>query len=222
MNGCGNGSGWCYVAETVHLKLLAQHFRTWSMGINSSSEEDPSDLETPPKALAASLRPAKAGVKNPLASNAEKPVSKELANAVPIQHPFFASLPPYPTFYPYSTYPPYPQQPPLPPYLSPVHATAPPPVTATPHLRSSPILSDSEDSMEKLDEYFAWLARLNPGKSEGLTKCLQTFKKQDIVIGIIDKLNDELFDSWGVSLGIRILIKTHVNKWYHAKAKGRI
>jgi hypothetical protein len=134
-------------------------------------------------------------------------------------------MPPYPTFYPYPHYPPYPQQPFPPPYASvasPVHATAPPlPAAVTSNLRSSPILADTEDSME-LDEYFAWLIRLNPGKSEGLTKCLQSFKEEDIVIGIIEKLQDELFDSWGVSLGIRILVKTHVSKWYHAKAKGRV
>ena len=192
------------------------------MGINASSDEDPADLETPPKALAASLRPAKAGVKNPLAPSTEKAVAKELANAPPLQHPFFPPMQPYPSFYPYPPYSPYQPQPPPPPYLSPVHAAAPQHAPTTPHLRSSPILSDSDDSTEKLVEYFAWLAKLNPGKAEALTKCLQSFKDQDIVIGIIDKLDDELFDTWGVSLGIRILVKTHVNKWYHAKAKGRI
>jgi hypothetical protein len=87
--------------------------------------------------------------------------------------------------------------------------------------RSSPILSDSDDSNYKLDEYFTWLTKLNPSKAEGLSKCLQAFKDDDIVIGIIDKVDNTQFESWEISTGIRILVKTHVSKWYHAKAKGR-
>ena len=223
--GCTNENGWCYVVDAVHLKLLAQHLRTWSIAINNASDEHPADLETAPMALAVSLAPMKTGAKNPLRKDINKQPSKDLAITSPLQPSFLSPIPPAYTFYPYPAYPPYQQPPPPPPYAPPtaaVVATALSTAPTAPPIRSSPIFSDGEESIDKLDEYFTWLAKLNPTKSEGLARCLQTFKEQDIVIGIVDKIKDELFDSWGVSHGLRILIKTHVSKWHNAKAKGRI
>jgi len=98
-------------------------------------------------------------------------------------------------FYPYPPYSPY-QHPSLPPpYVPPAPAavaTALPAAPTATHISSLPIFSDGEESVDKLDEYFAWLARLNSTKAEGLTHCLQTFKEQDIVIGIVNKIKDEL------------------------------
>jgi hypothetical protein len=223
---CTNSNGWCYVLDTVHLKVLAQHLRTWSIAINNASDEHSADVETPPMSLAESLAPCKPGLKNPLRKDINKQPAKEVTQANPLQHPF---LPPMPTafpFYSYSPYSPYqPAPPPPPPYAPQTPAAAPAFASITSTVvnpRSSPILSDGEESIDKLDEYFAWLAKLNPTKAEGLGRCLRTFKEQDIVIGIVDKIKDELFDSWGVSHGIRILVKTHVSKWLNAKAKGRI
>ena len=181
-------------------------------------------LEIPPLSLAQSLAPIKPHQKNPLRKDASKQPPKELAMVSPLQHPFMSPMPPAYPFYPYPAYPPYQQLPP-PPYTPPPPAaatTAPSTAPMAAPIRSSPILSDGEESIDKLDEYFIWLARLNPTKAEGLARCLQTFKEQDIVIGIVDKVKDELFDSWGVSHGLRILVKTHVSKWHNAKAKGRI
>lgn len=211
--------------DGVHLRLLAQHLRTWSVAINNASDDLPADVETPPIPLAESLAPVKSGSKNPLRKETNKQPSKELTTPAPFQPPFLPTMPPAYPFYPYPPYSPY-QHPSLPPpYVPPAPAavaTALPAAPTATHISSSPIFSDGEESVDKLDEYFAWLARLNPTKAEGLARCLQTFKEQDIVIGIVNKIKDELFDSWGVSHGLRILVKTHVSKWHNAKAKGRI
>jgi hypothetical protein len=224
LSDCGNGSGWCYVSKDVHLTLLAQHLQTWSIGINNSTDAEPVDLETPPKALAESLKPAKRGKTNPLVAEATKPPPSPAPLQYPPLPPFHPAVHPMYPLYPYPNYPPYQQQLPPPPYALPAQPTAPvhPPTTmeAT-QLRSSPIMSDSEDSNVKLDEYFAWLTKLNPSKADGLAKCLQAFKDEDIVIGMVDKVENQQFDSWAVSTGIRILVKTYVSKWLHAKAKGR-
>jgi hypothetical protein len=221
---CGNGSGWCYIINTIHLKLLAQHLQTWSIGINNSTEDEPVNLETPPQALAKSLKPAKSGTKNPLVAQAEKPTPATAHQQYPPLPHFPPSMHPGYPFYPYPGYSPYQQQPPPPPYMfnaSAISSVHPSTMAEVVEPRSSPILSDSEDSNHKLDEYFTWLIKLNPSKAEGLSKCLQAFKDEDIVIGIIDKVDNGQFESWAISTGIRILVKTHVSKWYHAKAKGR-
>jgi hypothetical protein len=217
--------GWCYVMDTVHLKLMAQHLRTWSIAINNASEDHPADLEAPPTNLVESLQPTKPGLKNPMRKDVNKPASKDVTASNPFQLPFMPPMTPSYPFYTYPQFSPYQQLPPPPPYASqaspgmPVPAAMPPMVT---NPRSSPILSDGEDSIDKVDEYFQWLTRINATKAEALARCLQTFKEHDIVIGIVDKINDELFDKWGVSQGIRILVKSHVGKWRNAKAKGRV
>jgi hypothetical protein len=106
------------------------------------------------------------------------------------------------------------------PQLAPVQPTT---VIEQTHPCSLPIPSEGDALFsDKLDEYFAWLTKLNPAKADGLARCLQTLKEQDIVIGIVDKVQDDLFDSWGISHGLRILVKTHVSKWLHAKTKKHI
>jgi len=182
-------------------------------------------MDTPPTTLAESLAPTKGGLKNPLRKDVNKPSLKDVTASNPFQHPFMPPMTPSYPFYPYPQFSPYQQLPPPPPYVlqassgMPVPAAT-PPMVANP--RSSPILSDEEDSIDKVDEYFQWLTRINATKAEALARCHQTFKEHDIVIGIIDKINDELFDRWRVSQGIRILVKTHVGKWHHAKAKRRV
>ena len=58
---CPNSRGFCYPADGVHLRVMPQHLKTWSMAIN---DED-GDLETIPEHLAKTLTPSKTGAKNP-------------------------------------------------------------------------------------------------------------------------------------------------------------
>jgi hypothetical protein len=223
--GCTNKMGWCYVLDMVHLKLMAQHLHTWSIAINNAMDDCPADVDTPPTSLAESLAPTKGGLKNPLRKDANKASPKDITASNPFQHPFMPPMTPSYQFYSYPQFNPYQQLPPPPPYASQTSPGMPVPVAMPPTVlnsRSSPILSDGDDSIDKLDKYFQWLTRINVIKAGALARCLQTFKEHDIVIGIIDKINDELFDKWGVSQGIRILVKSHVGKWRNAKSKGRV
>jgi hypothetical protein len=195
------------------------------MAINDASDDHPAGLETPPRSLVETLQPTKPGLKNPLRKDVDKPSSKDVTVSNPFQHPFMPPMTPSYQFYPYSQFNPYQQPPPPPPYASQASPGMPVPTAMPPTVmnpRSSPILSDGDDSIDKLEEYFQWLSRINSTKAEALARCLRTFKEHDIVIGIVDKINDELFDKWSVSQGIRILVKSHVGKWRNAKAKGRV
>jgi hypothetical protein len=191
---CGNGAAWCYVVKGVHLQLLAQHLRTWSIAINNSTDEDPADITTAPRSLAESLRPTKAATKNPLC---EKPTTVTPTASASTQATFAPIMqPPYP-FFGYPPFFPYQQQPHPPHYVPQATIPAPPepPATVVSAQCSSPVLPDRDDSSDNLDEYFNWLTKLNPTKADGLSKCLQVFKEDDIVIGIVDKMKDEHFDS---------------------------
>ena len=88
-------------------------------------------------------------------------------------------------------------------------------------LSSSPIPSEGEPEVDKLGEYIAWLIRINPGKQEQLTRCLEKLRDEDIVFGTIDAIPNDIFSEWGISTGVRLLLKTHMKKWGRAKAKGR-
>ena len=48
---CPNERGFCYIIDGVHLRLLVQHMKTWSMAIN----EQEGDIDTMPVTLAKAL-----------------------------------------------------------------------------------------------------------------------------------------------------------------------
>jgi hypothetical protein len=58
---CPNRSGQCFVAETIHLKLMAANLKSWSMAINEGS----ADINTAPETLTKTFIPAKGSIKNP-------------------------------------------------------------------------------------------------------------------------------------------------------------
>src|SRR5437762_11396637 len=65
---CLNENAWCYIVDGIHLKIISMHMKTWSMTIN----EEGTDLETCPTALAKHLMPSRKGGKNPLREQASK------------------------------------------------------------------------------------------------------------------------------------------------------
>jgi len=199
--------------------MLAQHLKTWSMAIN----EDNGDIDEAPMSLAKTLMPSKSGTKNPFRDTGDKPVAKDTTPAHPPNLPpsHYYQYPP--SYYPYGASPHYPQLPPpllqhqqLPMQAAPGPEHAP----KSPH-RSSSVPSEADGLIDKLAEYFNWLTRLNPTKAEQLGQCFETLKKQDIVFGTVTDITDELFEVWGISHGLRLLLKSHMKKWERAKAKGR-
>jgi hypothetical protein len=212
---CPNERGFCYVVDGLHLRMLPQHMKTWSMAINEAE----GDLDTMPTALAKTLMPAKTGTKNTLRENGAKPTEKAATLPDPIPQP---TLPP-PMPMPYYQYPPpyygpyngsYPQ-----PGYPPPPPQPPPQVDSSPkrslhrHDRSSSLPSEFDSYVDKLTDYVAWLIKRYPAKSEQLTACLETLKIKDIVYETLDTISDTLWELWDVSDGIRLMVKSHQRKW---------
>jgi hypothetical protein len=221
-NSCPNNRGWCYLVDKVHLRMMAQHMKTWSMAINVEE----GDLETAPSALAKTFMPSRKTAINPFRETPKETPAKDInatqgANLPPPPYPPYS----YSGFYPYAS-PQYPQLPPHPLHLPqlPEHATSTPEVRKSPvrrNDRSSSLPSEVDPSTDKLVEYFKWLTKVNPMKAEPLAQCLERLRDEDIVFGTIGEIPDTLFDKWGVSDGIRLMLKSYLRKWEHAKAKGR-
>ena len=196
--------------------MLAQHMKTWSMAIN----EDEGDIDTMPTALAKTLMPAKTGTKNPLRENSAKPATSQDALAAPTHLTFPPHTPapyyqhpvgyygPYNGSYPQLGYPP-----------------PPPQVASSPkrpprrHDRSSSLPSEFDSCVDKLMDYIVWLIKRYPTKSEQLTTCIETLQSKDIVYETLDTIDNTLWESWDVSDGIRLMVKSHQRKWEHAKAR---
>ena len=70
---CANKSGFCYIVDGIHLRMLPGNMKTWSMAINN----DKADLETAPTTLATTLMPSKPTQKNPLREKQNKTPAKE-------------------------------------------------------------------------------------------------------------------------------------------------
>ena len=100
---CPNETGFCYIVDGVHLRLLAQHMKTWSMAINEQEE----DIDTMPAALAKTLMPAKLGTKNPLRENAAKPLDMAANHPAAANHLAALPLPSGPMNPHYRLTPPY-------------------------------------------------------------------------------------------------------------------
>jgi hypothetical protein len=198
--------------------------KVWSIAIN----EDEGDIEAAPLALAKTLMPAKHGIKNPFRENNDKPVATDANPPNPPLHP--QSYPQFPYgFFPFGAPSSYSQLPPAfppSPYAIPM-ANNPTPHSASRHgndrrHRSSSLPSEADLSSDKLEEYFNWLARVNPTMSQQLLQCLETLRRHDIVFGTVENVSDALFDRWDVSDGIRLLLRSHLRKWERARAKGRV
>ena len=207
-NSCPNKSGHCYIVDGVHLKMLAQQMKTWSKAINEAPDEV--DFETAPISLARTFMPTKPSTKNPLreSGKAEKPPEiPVLVPASTIQLP--PSLPPYhyPGYSPYASLS-YPQF-----TLSEVNHRG----QNDSHRSSS--FSDGDVCIQ-LDEYINWLARIYPAKAEALALCKERLVEHDIIYKTITNIRDSCFDAWGISEGMRILLKTNQGKYERVVAKG--
>jgi hypothetical protein len=220
---CKNERGYCYVLEGVHLKLLVQHLKTWSMEWNL----DKADVDTPSRSLVMSLMPSKQGAKHPWRPGVDASTpnaSNTPAAPPPLPAPFMGY--PYP-FYGFPGLQQFaPLQPGLPPPLSqPLHPSTPvqgaPDVSNRSPCHSSSPSSEIDPTVDKLTEYFTWLSKLHPTKAEQLTGCLTMFRANDIVLGTIRDVDKEIYVEWGISIGLRLLLTSHLKKWERAKAKGR-
>jgi len=187
--------------------------------------EEEGDIDTMPAALGKSLMPAKLGIKNPFRDNGAKPSNKAATKdasphpALPPPLPTPAPMPYYqlPPQY-YSAYNGHYHQPGYlpPPPQAPVHVAASP---KRPRQRSSSLPSEFDLCTDKLADYIEWLIKRYPAKSEQLTACLETLKDKDIVFETVEMIDRDRWESWGVSDGISLMLKSHQRKWKHAEAR---
>ena len=178
-----------------------------------------------PAALAKSLMPAKLGIKNPFRDNGTKPSDKAATKdtsfhpVLPPPLPASASMPYYqlPPQY-YSTYNGHYHQLgyPPPPSQASIHVAASP---RRSRQRSSSLPSEFDSSTDKLVDYIEWLIKRYPSKSEQLTACLETLKDKDIVFETIETIDHDRWESWRVSDGISLMLKSHRYKWEHMEAR---
>jgi hypothetical protein len=162
---CPQQNGFCYLVDGVHLRLMPQHMKTWSIAINDEN----GDLETAPVLLAKTLMPSRPSLKNPLRESLHKTPAKQphLMQSTPqTSSPFVQSYPPPASYYPYylNNGPQYPQLPP--PYMYPPPAAAHSNTPSRPRQRSSSLPSEYEYTLDKLDEYFIWLSKIAPSMKE--------------------------------------------------------
>jgi hypothetical protein len=214
---CPNANGFCYIVDDVHLKVMPRHMRSWSIFIN----EDTADLETPPEALMKTFTPAKSGTKNPFRIADSKTLLKDATPQTPAYLPSQQFFPLPFTFNPYNGMQQYPQ-PLLQPSQSAVMSETHPQSSS---YRSSPLRSSPlpcEGDADKLVEYINWVTKIHPTKADQLAACLETLRSQDIVFETVDDITNDLWEAWGISHGIKLLLKSHLKKWERAKAKGRV
>ena len=74
---------------------------------------------------------------------------------------------------------------------------------------------------DKLNEYIVWLVKINPAMKEPLENCLEKLQSEYIVFETIDAVSHEIFEEWGISMGVKLLLKTQKKKWTHAKVRER-
>ena len=118
---CPNSSGHCYIGEGVHLRIIPQHLKTWSMAINDAD----GDIDTIPEHLGKTLMPVKTSKRNPFRETASKTLH-ERAVAAQATHPSPSPFLSYPYgYYPFAGPPMYPQSP-YPPPVHPQHFPPPP------------------------------------------------------------------------------------------------
>jgi hypothetical protein len=221
-NSYPNKSSHCFVVETIHLKLMAGHLKSWSMTINDGL----ADLDTVPELLAKTFMPAKGSSKNPFRDPVKTSPSKDPNPSGPssfqqlIPQPFPPFMPPNFGYYPFTSHGQYPQ---LPPVLSP----SPLQQTAVSTIQQNDIDPPSspqqspDDSYDKLIAYFNYLIKRNPTLKEPLAICLEKLQGEQIVFNIIDLITDEDFDLWEIKKGIRLLLKSQKKLYLKAKQQGR-
>ena len=75
-----------------------------------------------------------------------------------------------------------------------------------------------DPNIDKLIEYINWLSKRHPMKTESLGQCLEKLQGVYETIGAVP---NKLFDEWGISPGIKLLVTTFGGKWEREKAQGR-
>src|SRR5437762_1810926 len=199
---CPNRDAWCYILDHVHLKILPQHMKSWSMAINNGV----ATLNTPPADLIKALMPSRNGTKNPLRN--PDPESLKLSKSASTSTPF--APPPYP--YPM---PPYPFCSPYGPSLpqTPTHGNAGVSVNEPVDLQSSPLASEG-DQGEKLMNYIDWLVTKTPSLTGLFTECKDALRKGGHTFKFIKNLTDAQFEKMGISDGLVMQLRLNWTKYY--------
>lgn len=171
-----------------------------------------------PEDLAKSLMPCKPTMKNPL----RDPVPKARTTPSTTSPSFLHNPSHYPPYGPVTPHPYYPYgHPYLPPTYQPRQERSPPspPRRRTELPASSPIRFESNVNSDKLTEYFDWLVKGYPGKTQQLRECLSTLKSEEIVFATLHDIPSELWKDWKVPNGLILMVKGHMKKWEREQAR---
>jgi hypothetical protein len=88
--------------------------------------------------------------------------------------------------------------------------------------RSSSVLSQGEDPVEKMKEYFGSMKRRTPSQEADLTAALKEFLRTNQSFDTIKDITDEEFVLWNIEPGLKNQIRQGVTKFdKHYKKKGR-
>ena len=171
-----------------------------------------------PEDLAKSLMPCRPTMKNPLCDSVPKATTTPSTTSPsflhnPRHYPPYGPVTPHP-YYHYG-------HPYLPPTYQPRQERSPPspPRRRTELPTSSPIRFENDINSDKLTEYFDWLVRGYPGKTQQLRECLSTLKSEDIVFATLHDIPSELWKEWKVPKGLILMVNGHMKKWEREQAR---
>jgi len=192
---CPNHNNWCFVADDIHLKIMPQQMKAWSVAINN----DEATVDDCPPNLIKSLMPARSSQKNPLRVLPQKPVEKAPdPSPLVFASPHVGLLFPPMTPLPYYGYPN-----PYPPPMYHQHPDTRPPSPhprSVPQIASSPLRFESDPTSDKLTDYFDWLCQGYPRKCQQIKECLSTLKSEEIVYGTLTDISNDLWKDWKVTV----------------------
>ena len=223
-------NGVCWVADgRVHLRILPNQARAWSMAINNGD----ATIESPTSNFLQSLMPARQGQRNPYRAGA----SATPASAPPPQEELYRSQ--YNPFHPlplpyYFAPPPYPGSPygapPMPGHI----AQRSPGYSSKSNLfsspgqhtlsRSSPPLDPDEnaDPLSRLIKYTGWLARMSPMQAATIKDAEEKLVQQSYSFRTLNQISDDSFKRLEIPDGIVLLLKSEIDAFKRAERQGKV
>jgi hypothetical protein len=213
VNSCPNQAGHCYIVDETHLKIFGQHMKIWSMAIN----QEQCDIETASMNLAMTLMSSKSGTVN-LLKEANNSFKKSSVMTTSVTSAASASV----TSATQSASHHY--------YYNSLSSSDNQVSGHEPHrrqrqnsamLRSFSVISESDSSIDRLNEYMNWLIRRYSEKIEELTMCKKMLRTHHIVFDTVLEVTEKLFDKWRIETGLQLLLKSQLKKYKHEVTKRR-
>lgn len=88
-------------------------------------------------------------------------------------------------------------------------------------VRSSSVVSGS-DGVEKLVTYITWLVKRNATLATSLFEAKKALIQGDFIFETIEHVTDDEFIKMGISIGIKVLLKTQTKRFKRAESRGML